>query len=72
MNPAPHHLFTGDGLWLQKADDPSYVGLPLSDVPLIVEGLLLEAKQLADAGAPTATIEEILDHVDALREGRGW
>jgi hypothetical protein len=44
--------------------------LPLPDVPLIVEDLLLEAKRLAEAGAPTEVIEAILDHVAALREGR--
>lgn len=43
----------------------------LRDVPLVVEDLLIEAKQLVDAGAPTEVIEEILDQVDALREGRG-
>ena len=45
--------------------------IPLPDVPLIVEDLLIRAKQLADAGAATEAIEEILDHVAALREGRG-
>ena len=45
--------------------------LPLRDVPLIVEDLLIQAKRLADAGAPTEVIEEILDQVAALREGRG-
>lgn len=44
--------------------------LPLPDVPLIVEDLLLQAKRLADAGAPTEGIENILEHVAALREGR--
>lgn len=44
--------------------------LPLPDVPLLVEDLLIEAKRLADAGAPTESIEEILDQVTALREGR--
>ena len=44
---------------------------PLPDVPLIIEDLLLQAKQLADAGAPHEAIVEILDHVAALREGRG-
>ena len=44
--------------------------LPLPDVPLIVEDLLVRAKQLADAGARREAIEEILDHVAALREGR--
>ncbi|MBB1515646.1 hypothetical protein H5398_06605 [Tessaracoccus sp. MC1679] len=44
--------------------------LPLPDVPLIVEDLLIKAKELADSGAPTEAIEEILDRVAALREGR--
>lgn len=43
--------------------------LPLPDVPLIVEDLLMQAKWLADAGAPTEVTEEILDQVAALREG---
>lgn len=45
--------------------------LPLPDVPLIVEDLLRQARQLADAGAPKQALEEILDHVAALREGCG-
>lgn len=45
-------------------------GLPLADVPLIVEDLLMRARQLADSGAPTEAVVEILDHVAALREGR--
>lgn len=44
--------------------------LSLPDVPLIVEDLLVQAKRLADAGAPTAVVAEILDHVAVLREGR--
>lgn len=40
------------------------------DVLLLVEDLLLQARQLADSGAPTDAIEAILDHVAALREGR--
>lgn len=44
---------------------------PLPDVPLIVEDLLMEAKQLADANARNDALEEILEHVAALREGRG-
>lgn len=44
--------------------------LPLTDVPLIVEDLLLQAKRVADAGASTEAIEKILEHVAALREGR--
>ena len=45
--------------------------LPLPDVPLMMEDLLVRARQLADAGAHREAIEEILDHVAALREGRG-
>lgn len=45
--------------------------LPLPDVPLIVEYLLVQANKLAVAGAPHEAIEEILNHVTALREGRG-
>ena len=45
--------------------------LPLPDVPLIIEDLLTHAWQLADAGALPDVIEEILDQVAALREGRG-
>ena len=44
--------------------------LPLPDVPLIIEDLLLQAKQLADAGAVRDVIDELLDHVAALRDGR--
>lgn len=44
--------------------------LRLSDVPLIVDGLLLRAMELANSGAPTEAVEAILDHVTALREGR--
>lgn len=43
----------------------------LADVPLIVEDLLGQARQLADSGAPTEAVKAILDHVAALREGRG-
>lgn len=50
--------------------DVSEPALPLPDVPLIVEGLLMEAENLADYGAPTESVEAILDHVAALREGR--
>lgn len=39
------------------------------DVPLIIEDLLVRAKQLADAGAPREAIEEALDQVAALRDG---
>lgn len=45
--------------------------LPLPDMPLILESLLIEAKRLADFGAPTGPVEAILEHVAALREGRG-
>lgn len=41
------------------------------DLPLIVEDLLVRAKQFADSGAQSEAIEEILDLVAALREGRG-
>lgn len=43
--------------------------LPLPDVPLIIEDLLVRAKQLADASAQRQAIEEILDQVAALRDG---
>ena len=43
--------------------------LTLPDVPLIIEDLLVRAKQLADAGARPEAIEEILDEVAALRDG---
>ena len=43
--------------------------LPLPDVPLIIEDLLVRAKLLADAGAYREAIEEILDQVAALRDG---
>ena len=45
--------------------------LPLPDVPLIIDDLLFRAKQLADAGVRREAIEEILDQVAALRDGRG-
>lgn len=45
--------------------------LPLPDVPLIIEDLLLQARKLADSGALYEAIEAVLDHVAALREGRG-
>lgn len=44
--------------------------LPTPDVPLIIEDLLTQVRQLADYGAPPQAIEEILDNVAALREGR--
>ena len=43
--------------------------LPFPDVPLIVEDLLMQARQLAGTGATIEVVEEILDHVAALREG---
>ena len=43
----------------------------LADVPLIVEDLLRQARQLADLGARTETVKAILDHAAALREGCG-
>lgn len=54
--------------WVPAVSEPE---LLLPDVPLIVEDLLLQARQLADAGAPTEAVKAILDHVAALREGRG-
>lgn len=48
-----------------------YEELPLADVPLIVEDLLLQARTLADLGAPIETVKAILDHVVAVRERRG-
>ena len=44
---------------------------PLADALLIVEGLLLRARRLADSGAPTPAIAAIIDEVEALRRGRG-
>lgn len=44
--------------------------LPLPDEPLIVEDLLVQAKRLADSGAPNGAFAAILAHVAALREGR--
>ncbi|MHA6522935.1 hypothetical protein [Tessaracoccus sp. G1721] len=43
---------------------------PLADVLLIAEDLLLQARRLADSGAPREAVEAILDQVAALREGR--
>ncbi len=43
---------------------------PLADVLLIAEDLLLQARGLADSGAPREAVEEILEYVAALREGR--
>lgn len=49
----------------------SYPEFPVLDVPLISEDLLLQARRLDQGGAPALVIEEILDRVAALREGRG-
>lgn len=45
--------------------------LRLPDVPLIVEDLLAQARQLAGTGPAIELIEEALERVAALREGRG-
>ena len=45
--------------------------LPLPALPLIIEDLLLQARQLADTDAPREAIDEILARVDALRDIRG-
>lgn len=44
--------------------------LPLPDVLLIAEDLLLQARRLAESGAPQEAVLAILDQVAALREGR--
>lgn len=49
-------------------EDPEF---PVADVPLIVEDLLMRTRALSESGAPTDAIEATLDHVTALREGRG-
>lgn len=77
MNP-DHGMITGAGPRLER---PSYgvrrdaamsePELLFTDVPLIVEDLLWQARHLADSGAPTEAVKAILDHVAALREGRG-
>lgn len=62
----------------QSGLKPSDRGVPavselerlVPDVPILVEDLLLQARQLADSGAPAEAVEAILDHVAALREGR--
>ena len=43
---------------------------PVEDVLLIAEDLLLQARGLADSGAPQEAVEEILENVATLREGR--
>ena len=57
-------------LRLQRVATMSEPDLRLSDVPLIVEGLLLRAMELANSGGPTEAVEAILDHVAALQERR--
>lgn len=42
---------------------------PRADVLLIAEDLLLQARRLADSGAPTEAVEAILNDLTALREG---
>lgn len=79
MEPEPRPWLSGgpeDGPGPTHAPDlrgpgVSEAALPLPDVPLIVEEFLMHAKRLVAAGAPTEAIEDILDHVAALREGRG-
>lgn len=66
-----HHEATPEGHFPSDGFGESELQPPLADVPLIVEDLLLRAKRLADAGAPTEGIEKILERVAALREGRG-
>lgn len=44
---------------------------PFADLPLIVEDLLLQAKALAESGAPTGAVGAVLEYAAALREGRG-
>lgn len=61
MNPVPH----------SERVAAATQALPLPDLPLIVEDLLRQAQQLANSGAPTEAVEVILDHVAAVREGRG-
>lgn len=55
----------------RRGDSVSEPDLSLPDAPLIVEYLLVKAKWLAASGAPSESVEAILDHVAALREGRG-
>ena len=59
MHPPPDH-------WVAAVSDPE---TPLPDVLLIVEDLLLQARRLADSGAPTEAVEAILNDMTALREG---
>ncbi|WP_353080839.1 hypothetical protein [Tessaracoccus lapidicaptus] len=75
MNPEPSVFVVMQAIHFSRgvhgvpaANEP---GPPLPDLPLLIEGLLIEAKRLVDAGSPTETVEEIVDHVAALREGRG-
>ena len=60
----PRDDFPAEGFGVSELE------LPLPDVPLIAEGLLMQAMQLADSGL-LAEVEAILEHVAALREGRG-
>ncbi len=75
MNPEPYLLVAPLATDLPRGDlgvtAVKAHGLPLPDVPLLMEGLLIDARRLADAGGPNEVVEAILDHVAALREGRG-
>lgn len=62
--PEQHHC---EASWAQAAEEPI---LALPDLPLIVEDLLIGAKQLVDSGAPNESVEALLDHIASLREGR--
>lgn len=70
MNPEPYLLVAPLATDLPRGDlgvaAVKAHGLPLPDVPL-----LIDARRLADAGGPNEVVEAILDHVAALREGRG-
>lgn len=61
--PGPTEILPADQV---AVSDPE---LPLPDVPLIVEALLMQARQFADKGAAIEVVEEILDQVAALRDG---
>ena len=77
MNP-DHGVITGASPRLER---PSYgvrcdaamsePELLYTDVPLIVEDLLWQARHLAHLGAPIETVTAVLDHVVDVREGRG-
>lgn len=45
--------------------------LPSPDIPLMVEGLLGQARTLVECRAPIETVKAILDHIAVLREGHG-